>query len=260
MNIRNISPRFMRVWERNLVVYKRTWAMSFLPPLLEPVLYLLAFGVGLSVLIGEIEYQGQPISYAAFIAPGLLAINMMYNAFFENTYASFVRMYYQKTFDAMLATPLSLEEVIVGELVWGATKSLIATVLMQSVVSLLGLVSYPLGFLIIPVSLLGGMAFACLGMYFTGIVPHIEMFNLPIFLLISPMFLFAGTFFPLSALPKWVDTIAWFFPLTHLVALTRALSLGEIKSHLIGNVAYLVIFSAVFFCLALEKMRNRLIK
>jgi len=256
----NISRRFMRVWERNLRVYRRTWAISFIPPLLEPVLYLLAFGVGLSALVGSVQYRGAQIHYVAFIAPALLSINIMYNAFFENTYASFVRMYYQKTFDAMLATPLSLEEVITGEIAWGTTKSLVATVLMQSVVSLFGLVDYPQGLLILPLAVLGGLAFGSLGMLFTAIVPHIEMFNLPIFLLISPMFLFSGTFFPLEVLPEWVKPLAWALPLTHLVELSRSLALGQWRMELIWHILYLTGMSAVLFPLALGRMRARLIR
>lgn len=256
----NISRRFLKVWERNLRVYRRTWAISFVPPLLEPVLYLLAFGVGLSALVGSVQYRGAQIHYVAFIAPALLSINIMYNAFFENTYASFVRMYYQKTFDAMLATPLSLEEVITGEIAWGATKSLVATVLMQSVVSLFGLVDYPQGLLILPLAVLGGLAFGSLGMLFTAIVPHIEMFNLPIFLLISPMFLFSGTFFPLEVLPDWVTPLAWALPLTHLVEASRSMALGQLRMELIWHVLYLVGMSAVIFPLALGKMRARLIR
>jgi lipooligosaccharide transport system permease protein len=256
----NISRRFVRVWERNLRVYRRTWAISFIPPVLEPVLYLLAFGVGLSALVGSVQYQGSQISYVAFIAPSLLSINIMYNAFFENTYASFVRMYYQKTFDAMLATPLSLEEVITGEIVWGATKSLMATILMQSVVSLFGLVHYPQGLLILPLAILGGIAFGSLGMLFTALVPHIEMFNLPIFLLISPMFLFSGTFFPLEVLPAWVKPLAWALPLTHLVEAARSLALGQVRQELLWHVLYLGGMSALLFPLAVGRMRARLIR
>jgi len=256
----NISRRFVRVWERNLRVYRRTWAISFIPPVLEPVLYLLAFGVGLSALVGSVQYQGSQISYVAFIAPSLLSINIMYNAFFENTYASFVRMYYQKTFDAMLATPLSLEEVITGEIVWGATKSLMATILMQSVVTLFGLVHYPQGLLILPLAILGGIAFGSLGMLFTALVPHIEMFNLPIFLLISPMFLFSGTFFPLEVLPAWVKPLAWALPLTHLVEAARSLALGQVRQELIWHVLYLGGMSALLFPLAVGRMRARLIR
>jgi len=202
---RTISRRFVRVWQRNFMVYRRIWKINFLPPLLEPFFYLLAFGVGLSGLVGKVSYQGRDLSYTAFITPALLAINMMQNAFFENTYASFVRMYYQKTFDAMMATPLSLQEIILAEIIWGATKSFLATGVMLLVVSLFGLVHYPHGLLILPLSFLGGIAFGSMGMLFTGIVPSIDLFNLPVFLFITPMFLFSGTFFPLESLPSWAQ-------------------------------------------------------
>lgn len=255
-----ISRRFLRVWQRNLIVYRRIWKVNFLPPILEPLFYLLAFGVGLGSLIETVSYRGHTATYVEFIAPALLAINMMYNAFFENTYASFVRMYYQKTFDAMLATPLSLDEVITGEIIWGATKSAIATGLMLTVVSLFGLVSFPLGLLILPVSFLGGIAFGSVAMVFTGLVASIDLFNLPIFLFITPMFLFSGTFFPVDSLPPWAQTLTVFLPLTHLVTLTRDLCLGLPSRADLWAVIYLLGMSALFFPAALRVMRRRLIQ
>lgn len=256
----SISKRFWRVWQRNFTVYQKIWKISFIPPLFEPLFYLLAFGLGLGTLVGKITYQGAQVSYLAFIAPALIAVNIMNNSFFENTYASFVRMYHQKTFDAMLATPLSIDEIITGEIIWGATKSVIGTVIMLTVISLFGLIHYPSGLLIIPLAFLGGIAFGALGMYFTGITPTIDMFNLPIFLFVTPMFLFSGTFFPIENLPAWAQTIAVFLPLTHLVNLVRALGFGSITPGLIWSTVYLLLFFAVFFPLALTKMRRRLIK
>lgn len=256
----HFSRRFIRVWQRNLTVYKKTWKINFIPPLLEPLFYLLAFGVGLSVLVGDIPYGNDRVSYTQFIAPALIAITIMYNAFFENTYASFVRMYYQKTFDAMLATPLFLEDVIAGEIVWGATKSFLSTAIMMFVISLFGLIDYPQGLFILPLAFLGGIAFGSIGMFFTGIIPNIETFNLPIFLFITPMFLFSGTFFPLENLPLWAQKLSVVFPLTHLVTLTRSLCFGLIDGHLSWNLLSLLIVSLIFFPLAIRKMRQRLIK
>jgi lipooligosaccharide transport system permease protein len=256
----NISWRFFRVWQRNLLVYRRIWKVNFLPPLLEPLFYLLAFGMGLSTLIGTISYGNIQISYLAFITPAILAINMMQNSFFETTYASFVRMYYQKTFDAMMATPLSLGEVITAEIIWGATKSVIATAAMLMVLSGFGLVRYPGGLLIIPLSFLGGIAFGSVGMFFTGIVPSIDMFNLPIFLFVTPMFLFSGTFFPIENLPQWAQKLALAMPLTHLVGLTRQLCLGLVGPQLLLQATYLLVFSMVFFPLAVITMHRRLIQ
>jgi lipooligosaccharide transport system permease protein len=255
-----ISRRFLRVWQRNLKVYRKSWKISFIPPFLEPLFYLIAFGVGLSSLVGNIRYQGSEISYVSFIAPALIGVSIMYNSFFETTYASFVRMYYQKTFDAMLATPLSLEEVITGEIAWGATKSLIAAAIMMGVIGFFGLIRFPEGLLILPLSVLGGIAFGSIGMFFTGIVTNIEMFNLPVFLFVTPMFLFSGTFFPLENLPRWAQQAAFFFPLTHLANLTRAFSFGQIHISLFWEIGYLLLFSLIFFPLAILKMQRRLIK
>ena len=255
-----ISKRFLRVWQRNLTVYKKTWKVSFLPPLLEPLFYLLAFGFGLSSLVGQVPYQGEKISYVSFIAPALIAINIMYNAFFENTFSSFVRMYYQKTFNAMMATPLSLEEIITGEIVWGATKSVLATVVMMAIISLFGYIKYPEGLIIIPLAFLGGLAFGSIAMFFTGIVPSIEVFNLTIFLFITPMFLFSNTFFPNENLPLWAQKFSLLLPLTHLVELVRSFSFGTLTISLLWNIAYLLIFCSIFFPLAVYKMHKRLIK
>ncbi len=255
-----ISRRFRRIWQRNFLVYRQIWQISFLPPLLEPILYLVAFSVGLGALVGYISYGSRDISYTLFIAPALLAINIMQNAFFETTYASFVRMYYQKTFDAMMATPLTLEEIIAAEIIWGATKAVIATSLMLGVISLFGLIAYPSGLLIVPLAFLGGLAFGAIGMYFTGIVPHIELFNLPIFLFITPMFLFSGTFFPLEQLPLWAQQLALILPLTHLVKLARAAAYNQLGVSLLWSVGYFLLLLAVFSPLAIKKMRQRLIK
>jgi lipooligosaccharide transport system permease protein len=257
---KNISKRFFRVWQRNLTVYQRIWKISFVPPLFEPLFYLLAFGIGFGALVGKIKYQELEVSYLVFIAPALLAINIMNNAFFENTYASFVRMYHQKTFDAMLATPLSIDEIITGEIIWGATKSVIATGIMQTVISIFGLIDYPSGLLILPLAFLGGIAFGAIGMFFTAITPTIDMFNLPVFLFVTPMFLFSGTFFPVENLPTWAQALAVIFPLTHLVNLVRSLSLGMLHIRLLWSIVYLLIFSLIFFPLALVNMRKRLIK
>ncbi len=259
MNIK-ISTRFFRVWQRNLTVYRESWKINFLPPLLEPLFYLLAFGIGFSGMIESVRYAGREVSYVQFIAPSLVAINIMNNSFFENTFGSFVRMYYQKTFDAMMATPLNVEEIVTGEIVWGATKSVIGTVIMLIVISFFGLVSFPMVLLIVFAAFIGGIAFGAVAMVFTGMVARIELFNLPIFLFITPMFLFSGTFFPITGLPVWAQYFALMLPLTHLVNLVRALSLGMLNMEALIGFCYLIVFCLVMFPLAIFKMRKRLIK
>ncbi|MBI5016124.1 MAG: ABC transporter permease [Deltaproteobacteria bacterium] len=255
-----LSRRFVRVWQRDLTVYRKIWKISLLPPLLEPLLYLAAFGVGLSGLVGAMPYRGTTVPYLQFIAPGLLAINIMQNAFFENTYGSFVRMVYQKTFSAILSTPLSAEDVIAGEIAWGATKSVIATAIMMAVILPFGFVSYPEGLLILPLALLGGLAFGAVAMTFTATIPSIDVFNLPTFLFVTPMFFFSGTFFSTERLPHWAQLVALALPLTHVAEAARALALGRLEGRVLWNVAYLVAFVGIFFPLSLRLMRRRLIE
>jgi lipooligosaccharide transport system permease protein len=255
-----ISYRTLRVWQRNYSVYRRTWKISFLPPLLEPLLYILAFGVGLAVMVGDVHYAGRALSYTVFIAPALVSVAIMYNAFFETTYNSFVRMYWQKTYDALLATPLNLEEIILGEMLWAATKSLIAATLMSLVIALCGMFEFPGSLLLIPIALLGGLLFAALGMICTALVPGIEMFNLPIFLGVTPMFLFSGTFFPLGNLPGWAQAVAQLLPLTHLVALVRGSTLGFWSGALWYSLLYLLAATAFFVPLAIALMVRRIVR
>jgi lipooligosaccharide transport system permease protein len=254
-----ISWRFVRVWQRNLITYRRIWKVNFLTPLLEPLFYILAFGLGFSGLIGDVPYAGRTLTYTQFIAPALIATAVMWNAFFETTYASFVRMYYQKTFDGMLATPLSLEEIIVAEIAWSATKAAAAATIMMAVLGILGFIQFPHGLLLIPLAVLGGLAFGAVGMFFTGITPTIDMFNLPIFLFVTPMFLFSGTFFPVSNLPAWAQPAALLFPLYHLAELARWCAIGTAETNPLLSVAYLVLFSLLFAGLGLGAMKRRLI-
>jgi lipooligosaccharide transport system permease protein len=227
---------------------------------LEPAFYIIAFGLGFQGLIGNLIYGGKAMTYTQFMAPALIGISIMYNSFFETTYASFVRMYYQKTFDGMMTTPLSLEEIILAEIVWSATKATAAASIMMVVLGFFGFVSFPQGMLIVPLAFLGGLAFGAVGMFFTGITPSIDMFNLPIFLFITPMFLFSGTFFPVAGLPGWAQSVALIFPLFHLVELTRFACLGRVETNPLFSLGYLLLFTLCFLFLGLTTMRRRLIK
>jgi lipooligosaccharide transport system permease protein len=206
--------------------------------------------------VGEIN----GIPYVNYIAPALLAISIMNASFFECTYSSYVRMYYQKTFDAMIATPLSLDDVITGELLWGATRSLIYSSVMLLVLILFGVVDLPLSLLIIPFSFLAGLLFACIAMCFTAITPGIDALNYPAFLFITPMFLFSGTFFPLEVLPQTVQVIAvTLLPLTQLVIITRSLTLSSLSPLFFYSLLWIIMVTALCFILSLRLMRRRLI-
>jgi len=252
-----LTYKVWRVWRRNFDVFMKTIRVNFLPSLLEPILYLVALGVGLGGFIQSVE--GVP--YINFISPALVAISIMYGSFFECTYGSFVRMYFQKTFDAIIATPVSVEEVIAGELVWGATRATINSTIVLVVIAAFGLISSPL-FLLVPlIAFLGGLMFASIAMCFTAIAPNIDFFNYPAFLLITPMFLLSGTFFPLSQLPTLVQTAAQvLLPLTHVVNITRGLVLGRTEIFLLLSLVWIGTVTLIFFVLSINLMKKRLIK
>jgi lipooligosaccharide transport system permease protein len=252
-----LSYRVWKVWRRNRDVFMKTYKTSFLPPLLEPVLYLLALGLGLGGFVQLIN--GEP--YIQFIAPALVAVSMMFSSFYECTFGSFVRMYFQKTFDAIIATPINIEEVIAGEMLWGATRSLINSSIVLVVIFVAGLAPSPFLLLIPPLSFLVGLLFACIAMCFTAIVPNIDSFSYPNFLFITPMFLLSGTFFPLSAMPEVLQVVAQIFlPLTNAVTLTRNLALGNIEASLLLNLVWLLVVTPIFFILSINLMKKRLIK
>ena len=251
---------FWAVWRRNLRVYRRTWTINFLPPVLEPLFYLIAFGLGFSGLIAEVVWNGRAMAYTDFFAPSMLAATVMWQAFMETSYSSFVRMFYQKTYDALLATPLTVEEIIVGEIVWGATRAVMAGMLTLGVIAALGYAPSWQALAVLPIAFLGGLAFGAMGMAVTSVTSSIDMFNLPIFLVITPMFLFSGTFFPLGGLPAWAAGMATLLPLYHLAELTRSACLGLLGLGSLGHVLFLAVFAAIFLVLALAGMRRRLVR
>jgi lipooligosaccharide transport system permease protein len=243
---------------------------------MEPILYLAAFGFGLGALFGASSIPGYNGSYVQYIAPGLIAIAIMYGGFFECTYGSFVRMYFQKIFDAIIATPVSVEEVIAGELLWGATRAAINGTIVLTVVAVVGLFSRPLvtspfALLVPVVAFFGGLLFSSIAMCCTAVAKTIDFFNFPTFLFITPMFLLSGTFFPLAVIPDATvleGLAAGVFPLTHIVNLTRGLMSGNIGSLLGLNenamwalaVVWIALVSILFFVLAIYLMKRRLVK
>jgi len=259
-----LTYRVWKVWQRNYDVFTKTATVNFLPSLLEPILYLLAFGLGLGSFIPSIHGE----SYIKFIAPALVAIAIMTGAFYECTFGSFVRMYYQKTFDAIIATPISVEEVVAGELLWGATRATINATIVLAVISIFGLISSPLFLLVLPLSFFGGLMFASMAMCFTAAAPNIDFFNFPSFLFVTPMLFLCDTFFPLTSLPKAAQGVAMaILPLTHIVNVTRIVVSGRVEPILGQNLTtlllisliWIIVVSALFFILSINLMKKRLI-
>ncbi|MBR1368190.1 ABC transporter permease [Methanocalculus chunghsingensis] len=251
-----ISRGSLAVWRRNFDAFIRTYKVNFIPPFVEPVLYLLALGYGVGALIEDVN----GIPYPVFIAPALVSISVMYSAFFECTYSSYVRMYYQKTFDAIIATPLSIEDIVTGEILWGATRGTIYAGLMIPVLFLFGVIDLPISLLLIPCAIPAGILFASIGICFTAITPSIDSLNYPAFLFITPMFLFSGTFFPISILPESLQYFAFgLLPLANVVSLNRAITAAEFSPLILYNIIWIIGVAAIFFVIGLNLMRRRLI-
>ena len=258
--LKNISYRARYMWRRNVDVSLVTWKTNVIPPLIEPVLYILAFGIGLGAYVQKISSDGRAYDYLTFLAPGMIAVGVMFHATFDTMYGAFVRLRYQKTFDAVITTPLSAEDILVGEILSGATKGLFAGAAILLIVTLFGLASYPSSLIILPLSALAGLLFASFGLLFAAMAPYIDNLNLPIFLFINPMFLFSGTFFPLDGMPGWVKLAANFLPLTHFVNITRAAAFGRLNPWLFLDLLYMLVLTAGVAYLAVYKMKTRLIK
>jgi lipooligosaccharide transport system permease protein len=213
-----------RVWQRNFTVYTKLYKSSIALNFVEPVLYLAALGFGLGAFVKEID--GMP--YINYIAPGIIASSTMFATMYECTYGTYVRMTYQKTFDAILVTPVNINDLIAGEIMWGATKSMFYGSIIIFVIYVFGLVDSPLIIFVIPLLYISGLIFAEISVIFTAVVPGIDSFNYFFTLFMTPMFLFSGVFFPLDNLPPVVEKIAYFTPLYHLVNICRSFSQGMI--------------------------------
>lgn len=250
-----LSLSAWRVWRRNWDVFMRLWRVELWPGFLEPVIILLAMGFGLGAFVQPISGQ----SYLQFIAPGLVASSAMFSASFECTYGSYIRMSFQKTYDAILATPVMVEDVVTGELLWGATRALFSGGVVLVVITAFGLVQSPAALLVLALLFLQGLAFSSLSLFFTGLAPSIYTFNYYFTLFITPLFFFSGIFFPLEQLPAVFQTISWFTPLTHAVNLYRALVLGQVFWDLAWDLAWLLMFTGIFMVLCQVVMRRRLI-
>lgn len=245
-----------RVWLRNALVFRKNIRVNLIPPFIEPLLYLGAIGFGIGAYIADVD--GMP--YVRFIAPAILAASVMNASFFECAYGTYVRMYYQKTFDAILATPVTLKEVILGEILWGATRGFISAISISIILLLLGLAD-PMGIIIaIPLSFISGILFAGIATCFSAISPSIDTISYPATLFIAPMFLFSGTFFPIHLLPQLVQILALIFlPLTHVVSLTRALLTGTTDTLWAINIAWILMGIVIFSFLAIRLFERRLI-
>jgi lipooligosaccharide transport system permease protein len=253
------GPLALQVFRRNLDVYLVTWRTASVG-LVEPVFNFLAFGLGLGMVTKAITWEGREMEYTAFVAPGILGMSIMFQSFFDCLYGSYIRMYYQRTFDAITATPASVDDVVVGEAMWGALRGLIGSTTSLVVVLAFGY-GHNAGVVAVPLlAISGGLLFGSIGLCFTGIVKTIEHINYPLHLVGVPMYLFGGLFFPVDVMPEWAQRIAHCNPMYYLAnALRDALS-GDLGPRVWLTILGLFAVAVPMLGLAVRLMRRRLVK
>ena len=255
----DVSYRAYRVWQRNRDVYLRLWKAEAIWPLAEPLITLFALGIGLGELITEAELPGDQ-RYIEFIAPGILAVYPMWSAAGECGWGSFFRMENQSTYHAIIATPVSIQDVITGEILWGATRGLISSVYILAVIAAFLLLDSPMALLAPVMAYIAGFMFASISLAYTSIARSISSLNYFFALFITPQFWLGGVFFPLERLPEELQVASWFVPATHVVDIYRGLVQGNLNLGHLGDLAWIAVVAAIFYSLALVSMRRRLIQ
>jgi len=248
---------------RHLRVYMRNWHTAFLPPAVEPVTMLVAFGVGLGGYVATLTWQGRPIEYMTYVAPGLLAYATFMTAIFQSLFAAFIRMRYQRTWEGQLTTQVALPHVVWGEVLWAGLLSTMYVVIVSAVLAVLhaaGVLHIQVALLpaLLPIVFVAGCAFAALGLCFTAIVPTIDHMNLPVFLLVLPMGLLSSTYFPLEH-PVLV-ALNVVNPLHHLAQAFRGILLGgPVAGHLAGVLILSALLLGILVPLDLRLLRRRVL-
>lgn len=245
-------PRAPRILERKLMVYRHLW-LTFLAGFFEPVFYLLSVRIGIGKLVGEISVSGHTVSYAAFVAPALLAASAMNGAVFDSTFGVFFQLKYQKSYDAILATPVTVDDLAAGEIGWALVRGLMYAAAFLVVMAFMGLVHSPLAVLALPGATLIGFGFAAVGMACTSYMRSWQDFEF-VQLAILPLFLFSATFYPLSTYPRALQLIVQCTPLYQGVAMERALTTGTVGLDLVVHVAYLLVMGLVGLRIASRRM------
>ncbi|MFZ4403066.1 MAG: ABC transporter permease [Pseudobdellovibrionaceae bacterium] len=246
----------LRVWQRNFLYFKKTWLVSLFWTVLEPLVYLGAIGFGLGAFVSNI----QGLSYLEFFFPALLCTTAMMVAFFEATYGNYTKLTYQKTYATMMLTPLGPEEIVVGELFWGASKGSLGVVGVLIISFFFGLIDSWKILLTLPVLFLVSWFFSCFGMIMTSYAKNYDSFIFSVSGIIVPMSLFSGTYFPLEQLPFFIRIFTYLLPLTHAVQLTRDILFLKLHWYSALSLVYLVV-SAVFLArFAIRRIQAKLLK
>ncbi|MCB1736969.1 MAG: ABC transporter permease [Gammaproteobacteria bacterium] len=252
-------PRLRRgalaVWRRNLLVWRRLLGPAILMNFGEPLIYLLGFGLGLGVFVGQVA----DLPYIAFLASGIVASSAMTTATFEGMYSVFTRMVPQRTYEAILATPMEIDDILAGEMLWCASKGLMSGAAILLVGAGLGVVGGWGALLALPAIFLIGLTFGGMAMIMTALADNYDFFSYYFVLLVTPMMMLCGVFFPIDGLPGWLQSAVQILPLTHAVALVRPLVVGHPADGALLHLLVLLAYASVSYYLAVVLVRRRLV-
>lgn len=245
------------VWRRNLIVWRKLFWSSLTTNVLDPLIFLFAFGYGLGAIVEQIG----GMSYLTFVVPGMMCYGAMFASSFEATVSTYARFSLQRTWDAILSTPVSLTELMLGEMLWAASKGMFSACCVIVIGTLWGGVPEFAGALLaLPVIALGAVCFASCGLVATAHAKSWDLFAYFFTFWVTPMFVFSGTFFEVTRFPWFIQAIAWALPMTHLIAVVRPLTAGVPLDALAaaGHLAYVAVLSAAAFALARHRFGKRL--
>ncbi|TDV36292.1 lipooligosaccharide transport system permease protein [Paraburkholderia caballeronis] len=250
------ATHWFAVWRRNYLVWRKLAIASMFGNLADPMIYLFGLGFGLGLMVGHVD----GVSYIAFLAAGTVSSSVMMSASFEAMYSGFSRMHVQRTWEAIMHTPLSLGDIVLGEVVWAASKSVLSGAAIMIVAGLLGYASFPSMLIALPVIVLAGLAFASVAMIVTSIAPSYDFFMFYQTLVLTPMLLLSGVFFPIAQLPAAAQQITLMLPLAHAVALIRPAMLGRPLDHAALHLIVLAAYVVVPFAIASVLFRRRMMR
>ena len=242
------------VWRRNVLVWRKLAIGSLLGNFGEPLLYLLALGYGLGSMLGTVS--GLP--YLHFLASGIVCSSAMMTASFEGTYSAYSRMAVQQTWDAIITAPLSVGDVVSGEIIWAASKAVLSAACILMVAAALGVVEGPRALLALPVVLIAALTFSSLALMVTAVSRSYEFFLFYFTLFVTPLLLLSGVFFPLDHMPAAVKVVSLATPLGHAVALVRPLVVGLPVEQAPLHLAVLVFYAVIAWSAAIWLTRRRM--
>lgn len=251
----SLVARMYSVWFRHFRVYTKNLYSNGVSPFLEPLLFLAGIGLGLGHYVGKIDGT----DYILFLAAGMIAPPAMFTASFECTFGTFIRMEFDKVYEGMIASPLTVKDVFIGEMLFCGTKGCFFSFAVMGVLYGFGLITSPLGLLTPVGGFITGVMFAALGLYITSWVKNINHFNFFFTCLLTPMFFFSGVVFPLTSLPKVLQWAAELFPLTHSVRIMRAFCFSRFEWILLPSLGYILLFTGVFGIMAIRRLERRII-